>query len=438
MGGRARRHGAALALLALLVGACTSILGDFSSGRGPAQSSEGSQGDAAEGSSGDDAGDGSVTCDGAVCASQVAANGNHTCAVLADGSVYCWGDDTSGAGGPNATTGTQPALVSGIGPAQSVRAGFTFTCALLVDESVWCWGDTEFGMLGFEGGVASDGGSVLSPAPVQVLQPGAAAQIAAGGYHACAKLVTGGVTCWGKDGFGQAGVAKTPQVDTPTALSLSDVNTVSAGSFDTCFQRSSAPHGECMGENVYGELGLGDAGDGGNATDDLSHPVPSAVDVDPAWGGVLDFAHSAGFHMGIVLQSGEIAMWGANSFGQLGVLDDSGTPQTTPALVPAFGGVVQLSLTQYATCARRVDGTVWCWGSTLYGQTGSSANLGPVQVTPAQVPGVTDATLLAAGFNHVCALLGNGSIDCWGWNASGQLGRATASPFDPVPAPVQF
>jgi alpha-tubulin suppressor-like RCC1 family protein len=140
----------------------------------------------------------------------------------------------------------------------------------------------------------------------------------------------------------------------------------------------------------------------------------------------------------MVLQSGEVAMWGANSFGQLGIPYDSGSPQATPALVPMFGQVVQLSLTQYATCARRVDGSVWCWGSTLYGQTGSSANLGPVQARPAQVAGVTDAKLLAAGFNHVCALLGDGSIDCWGWNASGQLGRSTASPFDPMPAPVQF
>lgn len=124
-----------MALLAVLVGACTSILGDFSSARGPAKDTDAGPSDGAgqaDGSNGagDDSGDGSLTCDASVCAVQVAANGNHTCAVLADGSVYCWGDDTSGAGGPNATTGNQPTIVSGIGAAQSVRAGVTFDCAL--------------------------------------------------------------------------------------------------------------------------------------------------------------------------------------------------------------------------------------------------------------------------------------------------------------------
>ncbi len=426
-----------LAPLVVLGAACSSVLGDFSLRSGLVEKGDAAA-DAGAGASSDDSGDdgGNTACDAAICATQVGANGNHTCAVVNSGTVYCWGDDATGAGGPNATTGPKPAVISGIGPAQLVRLGVTFTCALLVDASVWCWGDDQFGMLGFDGGLGPDGGSSASPAPVQVLQPGAATGLALGGYHACAKLVDSSVTCWGKNGFGQGGVARSPVLDSPAPLVLSDVNSVSAGAFETCFQRSSVPHGECMGENVYGELGLGSAADA--TTDNGPHPVPSAVAVDPSWAGILDFAHSAGFHMGLVLQSGQIAMWGNDEFGQLGLSLDGGAPQSTPALVSGFGGVVQLSLTQYATCARRVDGTVWCWGSTLYGQTGNSANLGPIQTSPAQVPGVADAKLIVAGFNHVCAVIGDGAIECWGWNGSGQLGRMTTSDYDPVPAPVEF
>jgi alpha-tubulin suppressor-like RCC1 family protein len=95
-------------------------------------------------------------------------------------------------------------------------------------------------------------------------------------------------------------------------------------------------------------------------------------------------------------------------------------------------------MTQHATCARRINGTVWCWGSTLYGQTGNSANLGTVQATPVQVPGISGATFISAGFSHACAVTSDGKILCWGWNAAGQLGRSTSSQYDPTPAPVQF
>jgi alpha-tubulin suppressor-like RCC1 family protein len=100
--------------------------------------------------------------------------------------------------------------------------------------------------------------------------------------------------------------------------------------------------------------------------------------------------------------------------------------------------VTDLSFPQYASCALRADGTVWCWGSTAYGETGNTTNGGSIQYAPTQVPGLTQVTAIAAGLDHVCALVEGGTVECWGWNVDGELGRATSAAFDPSPAPVQF
>jgi alpha-tubulin suppressor-like RCC1 family protein len=142
--------------------------------------------------------------------------------------------------------------------------------------------------------------------------------------------------------------------------------------------------------------------------------------------------------MGVVLKSGFIATWGQDNDGQLGSLDDSGASQPTPTLVASFDEVTDMAFLQYASCALRADGTVWCWGSTVYGETGSSANGGPVQYAPAEVQGLAHVTAITAGLNHVCALIADGTVDCWGWNTDGALGRATTAVFDPSPAPVEF
>jgi hypothetical protein len=47
------------------------------------------------------------------------------------------------------------------------------------------------------------------------------------------------------------------------------------------------------------------------------------------------------------------------------------------------------------------------------------------------------ASLIATGFNHVCAIV-SGRVECWGWNAGGQFGRQTSNLYDPTPRPVQF
>ena len=79
----------------------------------------------------------------------------HSCAVLSDGRVKCWGNNFKGALGNGTTnaflepeTSSVPLTVTGIDNAVAVEAGGRHTCAVLSDDSAKCWGDNRFGQLG--------------------------------------------------------------------------------------------------------------------------------------------------------------------------------------------------------------------------------------------------------------------------------------------------
>ena len=74
---------------------------------------------------------------------------SHSCAVLTDGKVKCWGENDSGQLGDGTNTDrSTPVEVSGITSATSVVLGDDHSCAVLTDETVKCWGDNSAGELG--------------------------------------------------------------------------------------------------------------------------------------------------------------------------------------------------------------------------------------------------------------------------------------------------
>ncbi len=139
--------------------------------------------------------------------SMITAGAAHTCALapqfsatlgnqvetLANGVVYCWGDNTFGELGTQSLTG-----VVGLSGVTAIAAGGHHTCALLPDTTVDCWGDNAFGELG-------DGTTTNSAAPVKVRGLTGAVAIAAGYYHSCATLQSGTTYCWGDNQSGQLG-----------------------------------------------------------------------------------------------------------------------------------------------------------------------------------------------------------------------------------------
>jgi len=148
---------------------------------------------------------------------QVSSNGRHTCALVgATGSVSCWGwNDFGQLGNGTMTRSTTPVVVAGLDrPAVQVSAGGGHTCALLDDASVECWGLNDFGQLG-------DGTTDASNMPVMVLGLGAGTpvEVAAGDRHTCVRFADESLRCWGLNDHGQVGVGSTAMsISTPSVV----------------------------------------------------------------------------------------------------------------------------------------------------------------------------------------------------------------------------
>jgi len=108
-----------------------------------------------------------VQVSGITTATSISVSGAHNCAVLTDSTIWCWGDNTYGQLGVNTspnTTSTSPVQVPGITTASSISAGGAHTCGLLTDSTIWCWGLNSSGQLG-------DGTSISKNSPVSVQSP---------------------------------------------------------------------------------------------------------------------------------------------------------------------------------------------------------------------------------------------------------------------------
>lgn len=161
-----------------------------------------------------------VVVSGIANAVAVVAGSRHSCALLADGSVRCWGyrgistgfgtvrSGLMGDGGTGVSPALAPVTVSGISTAVALVTGPAHTCALLQDASVWCWGAE-----GHARGQADPSDVALSP--VQVGMSGAVNALALGDDHTCVSLASGGVQCLGSGGRGQLGTGGQSSQENP-------------------------------------------------------------------------------------------------------------------------------------------------------------------------------------------------------------------------------
>jgi alpha-tubulin suppressor-like RCC1 family protein len=141
----------------------------------------------------------------------------HTCAIKTDGTLWCWGGNLSGQLGndgipvlPTSQT-SDPVQVTGT-TWQSVSAGQSHTCAIMLDGTLWCWGSNTSGQLG-------DNTLDSKSTPVAVGTSGQTwAMVAAGVTHTCALAMGGSLWCWGDNTAGQLGIGSNGAREIPTRV----------------------------------------------------------------------------------------------------------------------------------------------------------------------------------------------------------------------------
>jgi len=357
---------------------------------------------------------GAATPAAAVTLPIVAAGGGHTCSIMADQSVWCWGKNTTGQLG-NGTTAdsTVPVQVAGLPPAVAVAGGHDHTCAIDASHQVWCWGANAFGQLG------NGTTSVDSTAPVQA---GAflGLQVSAGDGFSCAVTAAQTARCWGDNNFGELGDGTTNDSSTPRLVKgLTGVTAVAAGYFHACALLNTG-RVWCWGDNGNGELG-----NGTTTASDVPVPTPLEGATVVAAGAADSCAITSG---------GDLKCWGNNFVGQLGIgnFTDAHVPTQVASL---NSGVSQVGLGEDFGCALAATpgATVVCWGDADgNGQLGngnfSEDNPFPstafgLQLPPAGGPG--GPAQIAVGGHHACVVLTSARVECWGSNFFGSLGNGT-------------
>lgn len=371
----------------------------------------------------------------------------HTCALRANGTIWCWGGNIHGTLGDGrmrhmdcGSTGSTeiqdcspPVEVIVIDDATSVssRSGHQ-NCALRASGGAWCWGQQSV--------APAAGGEAprrFEPEPRDGLE--SLETVSDGFNHTCG-VVGGQVVCIGRNDSGQIGDGTREEARVAKTLAMpTGITEVVSGAFSdlTCALTVDAAY--CWGNNADGQLGDGVADHMGGCEISVGSSYDCALTpqmVTLPTGVMFTQIAPGGSHACAVGDDGNLYCWGANNYGQLGLGDQASV--SVPTLVidaDDTDPVVQVDTGTDHTCARMMSGSVTCFGDNQEGQLGDAMEghggdcTGPMATDcsydPVDVMGLTDAVDIGIGFRHSCALRATGDVVCWGWNTRMQLGDGT-------------
>lgn len=281
----------------------------------------------------------------------IAAGASHTCAVLEDHTLWCWGFNGYGQLGDRTETSRGTAVsVKGLSNVIAVTAGASTTCAIVgatpnaTSGAAKCWGITDYGTMG-SGKPKSE--AQLIPTDVTGLSSGVVS-ISMGEEHGCAVTTAGAVKCWGNGSSGQLGNGETKLSWVPVAVkNLTNATTVESGLQASCATTSAGPVW-CWGGNLA-------------YTTKDNYSVPTSV---PGLTG--EISGLAVGNIACLIEDGGAKCWGDNGSGQLG--DGTTTKRKVPTAVVGLGSGVTSVGTDFdwqvtQSCATLASGQVWCWGS---------------------------------------------------------------------------
>ncbi|MGB0284821.1 MAG: putative Ig domain-containing protein, partial [Candidatus Poseidoniaceae archaeon] len=348
------------------------------------------------------------------------------------------------------------------GTATHLSLGADHACVLASDGDAKCWGANNVGQLG-QGHIENMGDEVaemgLDLPYVLFPEDTYASAVSAGGEHTCYLLNTstteGMPLCLGRinllgygwsddgavgDGY-QEDASQMPDWPLPTGR---HVDQIEAGWNHTCALFDDGSMG-CWGDNTHGQLGTGNTSFLGDAADEVGDGL-ALVDL-PVDATVTSMALGWD-HTCVLYSTGDVACWGNNADGQLGigstsaVGDGAGEMGSNLVNISLPSGVNATSITagDGFTCAVFSDESIRCWGRNDVGQLGQGntatygdnggetvAGLSAIDLGSTYASGTK---ILDAGRDHVCSVIETSStagvIKCWGGNADGQLGVGDA------------
>lgn len=336
----------------------------------------------------------------------------------AGGDAYAWGLNNAGQLGPSQELEImQPTpLGGGLAGWTQVTSGNVHGCGIANSHS-YCWGTIGDGFLG-------DGVTTTLFRPTKIGSDRWTA-ITGGGTGQCGLRDDGALMCWGDPGTVGNGLGSFEPLRAPTRVGT-DTWTAVAGSSSynrgtaMCAIRGGKPY--CWGDNVSGELGIG------NTTSPQLSPVAVNVPAGPQWTEIAISAHTCAITSDAILWC-----WGANESGQLGTGTTSTTPTTAPT-APLGGAWLHVAVTSYGsqamTCGIKTDHTLWCWGKDQ--PPDATQHLVPTQVgtdsTWASLSVAATVSSLHDSGAAACAIQLNGSLWCWGlWLGDGTM-NTSATP----------
>ncbi len=176
----------------------------------------------------------------------------------------------------------------------------------------------------------------------------------------------------------------------------------------------------CMGDNTYGQLGLGDL---------VDRATFVQVGSDEDWA-IVNLGQTSTC---AIKTSGQLYCWGRDVFGRLG-LGTASTSYTTPQRVGTGSDWTYISVGDNTThnglsCGLRKTGELWCSGQNSNGQMGQGGSADPVYYTHQRVGTESDwihVRVAPRSGQSVCGIRNGGEAYCWGRNNNGQLGIDTS------------
>lgn len=380
----------------------------------------------------------------------------HSCAIRSDDRLFCWGNGGGGRlGTGNSTQQSSPTEVSGGGTWLSVDTGTDHTCAIKTDNTGWCWGSDTTGQLGNGAGGSNNSPSAISGG-------GTWLQVSAGFLHSCGVKSDNKAYCWGLGSNYQLGDGSNTTQQSPVLVAAGADNwkTTFAGENSSCGIKADNT-GWCWGSNAYGQLGNGATGgfqsspvaisgggtwkvmttgyrfvcgvktdntgwcwgdnssyQQGNGTSTNSN-IPTTINGSHAWSSI-DTAPLNGTHVCGVTTSNVMLCWGSKTKLPSDPLPYTLFPKTTTA--SGVWTVVSASGSENS-CGLRDNGTIYCWGFNPSGQLGTGDMVGRTSPTAHAAGGVWKNVTI--GSSHACGIKSDDTLWCWGDNGSGQLGDNT-------------